>query len=90
LTGDEPKEEKRKPFRLYSRQLFLTYSQTSLLKEDVLEQLYSIIEKKLGFPFKQGIKEYIVAREKHADGNYHIHVYLKSNYRLNFSSPTSP
>ena len=88
FPDDESKEEKGKPFRLYSKKLFLTYSQMSLQKEYVLEQLYAIIEKKTGFPFQKVVKEYIVARETHTDGNYHIHVYLNLNYRLNFSSPT--
>jgi hypothetical protein len=70
------------------KQLFLTYSQTNLEKQDVLEQLYVIFEKKLGEPFKKVIKEYIIARETHADGNSHIHVYLNSIFRLNISSPT--
>jgi hypothetical protein len=87
VDEDSYEEKKEKPFRLYSKQLFLTYSQTNLEKKDVLEQLYVIFFKKLGEPFKTAIKEYIVARETHADGNSHIHVYLNSIYRLNFSSP---
>ena len=48
--------------------MFLTYSQTSLTKKDVIIQLKTILVDK--------IKEYIICQEKHEDGGFHIHVYL--------------
>jgi hypothetical protein len=58
-------------FRLNSRKLFLTYSHTTLEKEDVLTQLKTILGSDI-------IKNFIIAKEKHTDeNNFHIHVYLE-------------
>nr|QKI29016.1 Rep [Kummerowia striata CRESS virus] len=56
------------PFQINSRRLFLTYPQCTLSKATALEALEGI------FP---DIEEYIVAHELHANGDHHIHVYLK-------------
>lgn len=54
-------EHERKKFRLSARNLFLTYSETSLTKENVITQLKVIVGDK--------IKNYIVCQEKHEDNS---------------------
>jgi len=61
-------------FEINSQQLFLTYSQCPLELDDVLEFLKTVFE-------KYEIETYILAQEKHQDGNLHIHVYLKLKKR---------
>lgn len=60
------KAAKQKGFRLASKQLFLTYPVCPLTVEEVLKQLSDIVP----------IVEYIVAQEKHEDGQLHIHAYV--------------
>lgn len=36
---------------------------------------------------KRLIKTYIVARELHEDGNYHIHAYLELDSKINVTNP---
>lgn len=75
LQPDAPPAPK---FRLQSQTLFLTYSQCPLPKEHVLETLQSLLR----------IRDYIVAEERHADGNSHIHCYLKLLEKSNTRDPT--
>jgi len=65
---DSDSGEPSKKFRLSAQNLFLTYSQTSLTKEDAIEQLKGILPDK--------IKEYIVCQENHEESGLHLHVYL--------------
>jgi hypothetical protein len=52
--------------RINSKKIFLTYSNISLSKESVLEQLQAIIP----------IKEYIIAKEYNTKEQYHIHALI--------------
>lgn len=49
------------------RTLFLTYSQCPVERERLLEHIQSI----------QPVKEYVIARELHQDGQPHLHAYIK-------------
>ena len=64
------------PFRFCSAQVFLTYPQCTLSKEDVLDH----------FEGKWGIKSYMVSKEEHANGGFHIHAYFRFNRKLDLSS----
>lgn len=95
--GLSGKKRKRKPleFRINARHLFLTYSQTILTKEEVLEQLQK----------KFLIEGYVISQENHKDmedsslisidnnldanklSGKHIHVYLKLAKTINIVSP---
>lgn len=55
------------PFRINSKQLFLTYPQCNVKKEEALEY----------FLGKFNVEHYVVAEEKHQNGDDHLHVYLK-------------
>jgi hypothetical protein len=46
---------------------FLTYAQNEASPEDLLEKLKPIDE----------IEQYLIAQEKHKDGNDHLHAYVK-------------
>lgn len=74
----DEEEEPTKSFRLQSQTLFLTYSQCPLPKEHVLEALQWCLK----------IRDYIVAEERHADGNSHIHCYLKLLQKLHLRDGT--
>lgn len=65
---------KPKGFRLNSSQIFLTYSQCEKSPDEILVFLNNL---------KIDIKNYIVAQEKHKDGNNHIHCYLLLNKKIN-------
>lgn len=56
------------PFQLNTSKLFLTYPECNLEKQDVLLLLQNILS--------ETILEYIIAQEKHQNGNLHIHVFL--------------
>ncbi|AUM61624.1 Rep [uncultured virus] len=79
LINNQTKETQSKPkeFRLNSQQLFLTYSQCPINLELILNHLKSLVE----------IDKYIVAQEKHQDGNLHIHCYLLLKSKLNLKNP---
>jgi len=55
------------PYQINSSQLFLTYPQCNVPKEEALEALHSMFS----------IERYIVACEKHKNGDLHLHVYLQ-------------
>lgn len=76
MISDEVKETKTK-FRLNSQQLFLTYSQCP----SSLDEIYNHLKSKLD------IDKYIIAQEKHADGNLHIHCYLLLKKKVNIKDP---
>jgi len=56
-------------FRFNTNTLYLTYSQCPLPNEECLEQLRQALE-------PNEIVEYIIAEEKHLDGNGHLHCFL--------------
>jgi len=66
------KVAKERGFRLAAKQLFLTYPICPLKAETVLSQLQDIVP----------VVDYIVAEEKHADGQPHVHVYLKCDKKI--------
>lgn len=61
---------KKHDFLLSAKNLYLTYSKCNLLLDKVLSQLKSILSSYI-------LKEYLLVREYHADGEPHVHVYLK-------------
>lgn len=71
-----------KTFRLQTTQLYMTYAQCAIEPKVVLEVLKETMAKR-----KRTIEEYIVAQEKHQDGNFHIHCWLKLNKQIEISSP---
>lgn len=56
------------PFRLQSKQLFLTYAQCDLDVKEMLEYLTAILPE---------IEQYVIAKELHANGDHHRHCYFK-------------
>lgn len=64
-------------FRLNTTQLSLTYPQCPLEKELVLTKLCDTLP----------VANYIVAQEKHASGEDHLHVYLKLSRKVNLKNP---
>lgn len=60
-----------KPWKCNARQFFLTYPQCDMLPDDALQQYECVLS----------IKDYIVAREPHKDGNMHLHVYIMLDKR---------
>ena len=69
-----------KKYRLSAKNLFLTYSNCQIEIKEALDQL----KKKLSHYI---IKDYIIVREFHEDGNPHIHVYLNLNRQFNTYNP---
>lgn len=70
IDEEEIKSEKRKR-ESPKVQWFLTYPQCPVSKEDIKNILFNKLKE-----VKNGIKEYVIAQEKHEDGNLHIHAYL--------------
>lgn len=68
-----------KSFRLNSKQLFLTYSQCSFSKDSLLQVLKLMPH--------GDFKKYVICRESHQDGNYHLHVYLYYEKKKNLKDP---
>lgn len=58
-------------FRLNVKYLYLTYPQCPLEKDDVLDQLQSMLTER-----GKTLDHYLIGREKHQDGNFHLHVIL--------------
>ncbi|UYD39131.1 MAG: replication associated protein [Wigfec virus K19_600] len=58
-------------FQFRGKRIFLTYSQCPLEKELVKEQLLERFSKDL-----KNVEKWIVAREKHQDGNFHLHCFI--------------
>lgn len=64
-----------------SQEVFLTHSQTH--KRLTPEVAMKKIQKSIGTNMKKNaIKHYLISREKHQDGNYHLHTYLKFEKRF--------
>ena len=75
----EIKIKEKKKFRISAKTLFLTYPQVdkSIKKEGFL----AFISQKLQ------IQDYVIAIEKHADGNPHIHAYLRLSRKCDIRKP---
>lgn len=56
-------------FRFDTKTLYLTYAQCSLPKEEVYSQLAELL-------YPNDFEQYIIAEERHKDGNFHVHAYL--------------
>jgi len=65
-------------YRLNTSSLYLTYPKCSLPKEEVLAQLTDLCPE---------ISEYMVAEERHQDGDLHIHAYLLLKKKINIRDP---
>lgn len=65
-------------FRLSGKQFFLTYPQCPLDPEVVLAQLRDKVVPE--------IVAYVIAREQHEDGNFHIHAYLKYDRKVSVTN----
>lgn len=70
-------------FRINSQQFFLTYPQCEASPDEALAELHNIAQAK-----RFVIEAYIIAQEKHEDGNHHLHVWLKTGHKLNVGSHT--
>lgn len=71
-------------FTLQAKNIFLTYPQCPLPKEEVLSQLDHLFNTVL----KRGLLKYMVAEELHNDGNSHIHCFLKLKKRCHIRNAT--
>lgn len=60
---------------------FLTYPQCPCPKEDCLADLKDGLREKKDLT----IEEYVIAEEKHEDGNPHLHAFIKLDKRIRFS-----
>jgi hypothetical protein len=67
----------KKSFRINSKKVFLTYPQCTATKEMLLADL----------KLKGDIDAYVVAREMHKDGSFHLHAYVAYVKKLNLHSP---
>lgn len=65
-------------YRLNSKNLFLTYPQCAMEKEDALTILMT----------KLKIKNYIIGREQHKDGTPHLHAYLELEKKVDIRDPS--
>lgn len=63
--------------RIQNTAFFLTYPQCNLTHEDIKQGLYS---KQIP---RFTIDQYLIAKEDHADGGKHFHVYLKLQKKFN-------
>ncbi len=70
--------ENKNPFRLTAKQLFLTYNETTLEKDDALSQLQTILN--------NSIKDYIIAQLKNQNGTFNLYAYLSLKYKINIIS----
>ena len=75
------KKEKKK-FLLQTKEIFLTYSQSGKLE---LEFVINTLLIKLNI---WAIKDFLLSKELHEDGNPHIHVYLKTLRRTHIENPS--
>ena len=75
-------EADRRGFRVNSAQLFITYAQCPCTPEGILHHLTELMTRK-----HKRIIQYIIARELHEDGEFHIHAYLKLSAPLSTRDP---
>lgn len=72
----ESNQEGRRGYRLAGKNLFLTWPQNDATKEHVLEQLLEMFGDKVEFA--------IVAKERHQDGEPHLHAVLALKRRVDW------
>lgn len=65
-------------FRLNAKKLSLTYSQTKLNKQELMEELKVKLNKN-----GNQILQYLVAEEEHKDGGKHLHAFIELEKRIN-------
>ena len=68
-----------KTFRISARKLFMTYSQCPYTPTECLSLLQSIL--------KDTIKSYVISREPHENGGYHLHVYVELSRKCDSRDP---
>jgi len=71
-------EKPKKPWRLECQNFFFTYSQCPVTKERAVEFFRKL--------FANKFKWCIVGREKHQDGNYHLHAVVACSSPTNFKN----
>ena len=64
--------------RIQAKGWFLTYPQCAMTKEDLLEGLKGCL------PVK--IQEYVVAEEKHENGDPHLHAFVKYEKKVEWKA----
>jgi len=74
IIDNKPKNKKE--FRICSKSLYLTYPKCDLDNQVILKYFKEILSSRI-------IKDYLIVREFHKDGNPHIHVYLKLHKPFN-------
>lgn len=79
-TNSSEKKTKSGSFKWESQQTLLTYSQCNVEPDELLVFLKSLVKE------KWGIDTYVIAQEKHQDGNFHLHVYLKTEKKPHMNS----
>ncbi len=62
--------------------MYLTYSRCLMELNEVIEILRGIIQVRTN-----KVKEYMLVREEHEDGGYHVHVYLEMLKRFDSEDP---
>lgn len=75
-TPVEPEEKKptpKKGLRINAKKLFLTYPQCNLTKEELLAKLKAITT----------ITQYVIAEEKHENGDPHLHAVIECARKVN-------
>ena len=53
-----------------AKQLFLTYPQCPLPREELMEHIQTSLQAK-------DVKEVVIGQETHKDGNLHLHAYVR-------------
>ena len=71
--ASESRKEKSGKFRLNSKTLFVTFPKCPKLPEELLEHLQKIFK----------LETYLIAREQHMDGSFHLHAYLSLEKKVN-------
>ena len=74
-------EKTKKPFNIQAKKFFLTFPQ---IPQDKLIDFPEISRR---IQEKQDIKNGIIAREKHKDGNIHFHIFLEYNKTKTVNRP---
>ena len=82
VKGGTPRNQVKGKYRLQGKSLYITYSRCSMGLSDVYENLKEIIQVKTN-----RIKEYMLVREEHKDGGYHVHVYIEMIKKYDSEDP---
>lgn len=64
-------------FRVNSKQIFLTYPQCTLTKDELLNELNV-----------HNVEYYVISSEQHQDGSPHLHAYISLKKKINSLNPT--